>query len=247
MANLSISDLTYKVPILGLIQEVSPQHEKNVQTFTGLPSMTIVAGSTKQFMFDCNGYITTASDITPVSSAAVTAGGSVGTGSGVSGYLTSLSISGTAGSPVSFSASLIGTQTEAGTALTNSTDIGDIVFGDSIAVNNGSATAACTAFSMNMNWEIEATEWDDAGEAGAGSDAKTFVFKSFSGTMSVTGPIEATTLDGLVTADNLDDATITLGVLQFSGVNATITKSTLVSGAGEVPVLKRDYTLSSIG
>jgi len=45
---------------------------------------------------------------------------------------------------------------------------------------------------------------------------------------------------------DLDGAAISIGGLSFS-VTGVLTKDTLVSGVGEVPVVKKDYTLSSIG
>ena len=233
MAILSISDLTYKTPILGLIQELSGDHEKNVQTYTGLPTITIVAGSTQLYNFNANGYITANSSVTLASSAAVTAGGAVGSAA-VIGSLSSLSLSGSTGSPVSFSASILGVSGEGGTTLINATELGDIAFCDDVTIS-GSGTIQ--NFSINLNWELEPTY--------VSGECTAVVFKSFSGTMSVSCGAEESTLTAALALGDLDSAGISIGGLSFS-VTGVLTKETLVSGVGEVPVLKRDYTLSSL-
>ena len=233
MAILSISDLTYKTPILGLMQELSGDHEKNVQTYTGLPTITIVAGSTQLYNFNANGYITENSSVTLASSAAVTAGGAVGEAA-VVGSLSSLSLSGSTGSPVSFSASILGALGEGGTVLINATELGDIAFCDDVTIS-GSGTIQ--NFSINLNWELDPTY--------VSGECTAVVFKSFSGTMSVSCGAEESELTVTLSEGDLDSAAISIGGLDFS-VTGVLTKETLVSGVGEVPVVKKDYTLSSL-
>ena len=238
MAILSISDLTYKTPILGLIQELSGDHEKNVQAYTGLPTITIVAGSTQLYNFNANGYITENSSVTLVSSAAVTAGGAIKNAE-VIGSLSSLSLSGSTGSPVSFSASILGKSGEGGTALINETELGDIVFCDDVTIAGivTSSSGTIQNFSINLNWELEPTY--------VSGECTAVVFKSFSGTMSVSCGAETSTLTADLSTGDLASAAISIGGLSFS-ITGVLTKETLVSGVGEVPVVKQDYTLSSL-